>query len=70
MKLKMHIYIYIYIYIWFLTFWDDEIFWYYIFIGKITIDKANKKQVNLLKFEFEGRARSRAKADKIEKEKV
>ena len=41
-----------------------------IFVGKITIDKANKKQVNLLKFEFEGRARSRAKADKIEKEKV
>ena len=29
-----------------------------------------EKQVNLLKFEFEGRARSRAKADKIEKEKV
>ena len=41
-----------------------------IFVGKIRIDKANKKQVNLLKFEFEGRARSRAKADKIEKEKV
>ena len=66
-KLKMHIYIYIY------DFYHFEAMRYFgisIFVGKIRIDKANKKQVNLLKFEFEGRTRSRAKAEKIEKEKV